>query len=45
MCKRQTKCCKPEKLKGKPADCPPEQIKDCHGSLKKHPCVRGKKMK
>lgn len=40
-----TKCQHPEKLKGKPEECSPEQIKKCHGSLKKHPCVakKGKK--
>ena len=28
----------PEKLKGKPKDCAPKQIKECHGTAKKHPC-------
>lgn len=32
------KCQYPEKLKGKPEECTPEQIKDCHGD-KEHPCV------
>jgi DNA-binding transcriptional ArsR family regulator len=32
------KCQYPEKLKGKPEDCAPEQIKDCHGDEKEHPC-------
>lgn len=31
------KCQYPEKLKGKPEECTPEQIKDCHGD-KIHPC-------
>ncbi len=39
MCK-QDKCCrKPEKLEGKPEDCTPERIKECHGDVKEHPCV------
>jgi DNA-binding transcriptional ArsR family regulator len=42
---RRTKemCCKdccehPEKLKGKPEECTPEQIKECHGDVEDHPC-------
>lgn len=32
-------CCQyPEKLKGKPEECTPEQIKECHGDVEKHPC-------
>jgi DNA-binding transcriptional ArsR family regulator len=31
------KCEYPEKLKGKPEECTPEQIKECHGE-EKHPC-------
>jgi len=31
------KCQYPEKLKGKPEECTPEQIKECHGD-KEHPC-------
>jgi len=31
------KCEYPEKLKGKPEECTPEQIKECHGD-KEHPC-------
>ncbi len=39
MCK-QDKCCrKPEKLKGKPENCTPERIKECHGDAKDHPCA------
>jgi hypothetical protein len=26
-------------LKGKPEECTPEQIKECHGTAEKHPCV------
>jgi hypothetical protein len=37
MCDR--KCCqKPKELVGKPKDCSPEQIRKCHGDVKKHPC-------
>jgi len=37
-------CCKqPEKLQGKPEDCTPEQIKECHGDTKDHPCETEKK--
>ena len=38
--KKSTKCEKPEKLKGKPGECSPEQIKECHGQVKKHPCTK-----
>ncbi|MGQ9694030.1 MAG: ArsR/SmtB family transcription factor [Thermodesulfobacteriota bacterium] len=39
------KCQYPERLKGRPEECSPEQIKKCHGSAKKHPCTakKGKK--
>lgn len=37
-------CCQePEKLKGKPQDCTPEQIKECHGDVEGHPCETEKK--
>jgi len=41
MCKSEsTKGCEhPERLKGKPGECSPEQIKECHGDVKEHPCV------
>jgi hypothetical protein len=32
-------CQKPENLKGKPQDCTPEQIRECHGDVDAHPCV------
>jgi ArsR family transcriptional regulator, arsenate/arsenite/antimonite-responsive transcriptional repressor len=36
MCKN---CCEqPDKLKTKPGECTPEQIKECHGEGKGHPC-------
>jgi len=46
MCDKKKKGCqKPEELKGKPQDCPPEQIRKCHGDTKGHPCVRPAKRK
>jgi hypothetical protein len=40
---RSTKVCEhPEKLKGKPGECSSEQIRECHGDIKKHPCVKEK---
>ena len=38
--KRVSGCQHPEKLKGKPGECSPEQIKECHGDVEKHPCVK-----
>lgn len=32
-------CEKPENLKGRPEDCSPEQIKECHGDAQEHPCT------
>ena len=32
-------CQKPENLKGRPEDCSPEQVRACHGDVKKHPCT------
>lgn len=39
MCDDKKGCQKPEELKGKPQECPPEQIEKCHGDVKEHPCV------
>jgi len=36
------KCEHPEKLEGKPGECSPEQIKECHGESEEHPCSKGK---
>ncbi len=37
-------CCQfPEKLKEKPQECTPEQIKACHGETERHPCEEEKK--
>ena len=40
MCEKKQGCQKPETLKGKPQECPPEQIKECHGDAAEHPCVK-----
>ena len=32
-------CQKPENLKGKPEECSAEQVRKCHGDVKKHPCT------
>jgi hypothetical protein len=41
MCcnEKQEGCQKPENLRGKPQDCSPEQVRQCHGDVKKHPCL------
>jgi len=39
------KCQHPEKLKGKPEDCPPLQVEKCHGAKTKHPCISKKPKK
>ncbi|MFO7958674.1 MAG: hypothetical protein R6X33_16415 [Candidatus Brocadiia bacterium] len=33
-------CQQPEKLKDKPENCSPEQIRECHGDVESHPCVQ-----
>ena len=38
MCGVNEMCSHPEKLKGKPSECSPEQIKECHGDVEEHPC-------
>ncbi|AEF93226.1 hypothetical protein Desca_0330 [Desulfotomaculum nigrificans CO-1-SRB] len=38
MCK--CTCQQPDKLKGKPGQCSPEQIKECHGSEESHSCEK-----
>jgi ArsR family transcriptional regulator, arsenate/arsenite/antimonite-responsive transcriptional repressor len=37
MC--QNCCQQPNKLMDKPENCTPEQIKQCHGDAKEHPCT------
>lgn len=43
--KAMCQCCceRSEKLKGKPEECTPQQIKECHGDVKGHPCQGEKK--
>ena len=45
--KESHRCCcqKPENLKNKPGQCSPQQIKECHGAAKGHPCVPAKQTK
>ena len=43
MCKD---CCQhPDRLKRKPEECTPEQIRECNGDEKNHPCVPKKEEK
>lgn len=44
MCKSNSRkgCEHPERLKGKPEECSPEQIKECHGEVVEHLCVKEK---
>ena len=44
MSKEESKevCKHPDKLKGKPGECSPEQIRECHGEVAKHSCVEAK---
>lgn len=44
MCEMENEkvCEHPEKLKGKPGECGPEQVKQCHGETMEHPCVEKK---
>ena len=39
---KNARCEKPQNLKGRPEDCTPQQIRQCHGDVKKHPCTGGK---
>ena len=41
MC--QNCCQQPDKLKDKPENCSPQQIRECHGDVKEHPCAQGKR--
>ncbi len=39
-CSEKKSACEcPEKLTGKPEECASEQIRECHGSKKEHPCL------
>jgi hypothetical protein len=39
MCDEKNKCQQPEKLEEKPEECSPEQVEECHGDVKEHPCT------
>ena len=45
MCGEKKGCQHPERLKGKPEECSPEQIAKCHGDVEKHPCTESKAIK
>jgi hypothetical protein len=44
VCKSKSRkgCEHPERLMGKPGECSPEQIKECHGEVVEHLCVKEK---
>ena len=45
-CKESSKkdCCeRTDHLKGKPEECSPEQIRECHGEVREHPCTTEEK--
>jgi hypothetical protein len=44
MCKSKNRnvCEHPERLKGKPGECSPEQIRECHGEVVEHSCTKEK---
>lgn len=44
MCGKDKCCQNPDRLKGKPRECTPEQVRECHGG-RKHPCVQEKTKK
>jgi len=39
MCDEKCECQRPKELIDKPEECSPEQIKECHGDAKAHPCT------
>ena len=45
MCQASKGCEHPEKLKGEPKDCFPEQVAECHPEANEgeHPCEKKKK--
>ncbi|MBC8443474.1 hypothetical protein H8D79_01980 [PVC group bacterium] len=46
MCDRKRCGCERQKApKSKPEECSAEQIKECHGDAKEHPCVEPPKGK
>ncbi len=36
-------CKEPGRLEGKPEECSPEQIRECHGEVREHPCTTKEK--
>ena len=38
MCCTDDGCERPEQLEGKPEDCSPEQVRECHGETEEHSC-------
>jgi hypothetical protein len=37
---RERACCeKPHRLRDRPQECTPEEVRECHGEGKEHPCV------
>ena len=42
MCQseKHNACKQPERLRGKPGECSPEQIQECHGHDKEHTCCQ-----
>jgi len=45
MCYKKAKCQKPKEMKGKAEKCSQEQIRKCHGDVKKHPCAKNSRRK
>ena len=46
MCTKRSKkrcCLNSEQRKANPGNCSAEQIKECHGDDKKHPCEKDRK--
>ena len=39
MCTQDSDCRKPKNLEGRPEDCSPEQVRECHGDREAHPCI------
>ncbi len=40
MAEEKGECQKPENLTGRPGECSPEKIKECHGDVEEHPCEK-----
>jgi len=35
---KKNRCQNPDRLKGSPVECSPEQVRECHGEVREHPC-------